>query len=49
MKILHGNIRKEKGQKQSKSLTGRQIAWMIYENFKISDTAGTVLVMTSEE
>ena len=50
MKILHGHFRtrvlNEKKKKHRRSqgyLTGRQIACLIYEHLKISDTDGTVL------
>ena len=48
-KIINGDfkgrvfIQGEAAQKEKRSLTGRQVAWMIFEYFKVSDTDDSVL------
>ena len=47
MKIFYGDFRKrvlvedEKTERNSRIITGIQVAWMIYDHLKISDTDGT--------
>ena len=36
-------IKEEEAQQRSRSKTGRQVAWMVFDHFKYSDTDGTVL------
>ena len=36
-------IQEEAGHKEKRSLTGKQVTWMIYEYFKVSDTDESVL------
>ena len=52
MKFIRGGFRKivlskeEEPQLHSMFLTGRQVAWMIYDHFKISDMNGTLLELS---